>query len=251
MRIKVLALFPILVFVCAREPLKRPDPLTSDSVQRRQQEAQRDPRNLDLGAGSGKPSPHPTFNLSLRSVADETDQNGAQTGNAVNSPTGNTRPYLSSRIPDVRVYNQDGKPQNFYSDLVKGHIVAIDFIFTTCTTICPQLTATFRGVQQKLAGGALRVQLISISVDPTTDTPQRLHEFAAKFKAAPGWTFVTGDKSEIGSLLQALGVGVGGKSDHTSIVLIGNDVTDNWTRTSGLSSPAAIVKLIEEVATNK
>jgi cytochrome oxidase Cu insertion factor (SCO1/SenC/PrrC family) len=236
--------------VCAPEPLNRSDLLTSDRVQRRQREVQRYPCNMDLGARSTKPGPHTTCSLISRSLADEIHQNSEKTGNA-ESPTAGTKPYLSRRIPDVRVYNQDGKPQDFYSDLIKGNIVAINFIFTTCTTICPQLTATFRRVQQSLSGGARRVRLISISVDPITDTPERLHEFAAKFKAEPGWSFVTGDKSDIGSLLQALGVGVGGKDDHTSVILIGNDVTDNWTRTSGLSSPAAIVKLVEEVASRK
>ena len=89
------------------------------------------------------------------------------------------------------------------------------------------------------------MQLISISVDPTVDTPERLQEFAKKFNAEPGWTLVTGDKAEIDSLLQALGVAVVNKNDHTPMVLIGSDVNDHWTRTYGLSSPATIVDLIE------
>jgi protein SCO1/2 len=89
------------------------------------------------------------------------------------------------------------------------------------------------------------VQLISVSVDPTVDTPERLQEFAKKFKAEPGWTFVTGDKAEIDSVLQALGVAVVNKNDHTPMVLIGSDVNDHWTRTYGLSSPATLVDRIE------
>jgi len=114
------------------------------------------------------------------------------------------------KIPDATVYNQNGRRLNFYTDLVKGKTVAINFIFTTCTTICPPLTATFRRVQQNLAleQKGSDVQLISISVDPVTDTPERLQDFAAKFKAGPGWTFVTGDKQEIDSLLRALGAAV-------------------------------------------
>jgi cytochrome oxidase Cu insertion factor (SCO1/SenC/PrrC family) len=154
----------------------------------------------------------------------------------------------SSRIPDVPVYDQNGKLVNFYSDLIKGKTVAINFVFTTCTTICPPLTATFRRVQQELTESAPDVKLISISVDPTTDTPERLREFAAKFKAGPGWVFVTGDKTEIDLLLQALGVAVANKNDHTPMVLIGNDVTDHWTRTYGLSSPMALEKVIVATA---
>jgi cytochrome oxidase Cu insertion factor (SCO1/SenC/PrrC family) len=157
----------------------------------------------------------------------------------------------SLRIPDVRVYDQNGNQLNFYSDLVKGKTVAINFIFTTCTTICPPLTATFRRVQQDLKTNATEAQLISISVDPTTDTPERLRDYAAKFKAGPGWTFVTGGKGEIDSLLQALGAAVANKNDHTPMILIGNDEAKYWTRAYGLSSPASLIKTITEVAGHK
>ena len=156
-----------------------------------------------------------------------------------------------SKIPDIPVYDQDGRRLNFYSDLIKGKIVAINFIFTTCTTICPPLTATFRRVQQDLTQERLPVQLVSISVDPVTDTPERLREFAAKFKAAPGWTFVTGNKSEIDSLLRALGAAVADKNDHTPMILVGNDATGYWTRTYGLSSPTALVKVIADATRQK
>ncbi|HEV7682501.1 MAG TPA: SCO family protein [Pyrinomonadaceae bacterium] len=157
----------------------------------------------------------------------------------------------SLQIPDVPVLDQSGKQLNFYSDLVKGKTVAINFIFTTCTTICPPLTATFRRVQQDLKAKSMEAQLISVSVDPTIDTPERLRDYAAKFRAEPGWTFVTGSKSEIDSLLQAFGVAVANKNDHTPTILIGNDAAKYWTRAYGLSSPTALIKTITEVADHK
>ena len=157
----------------------------------------------------------------------------------------------SPRLPDVTVQDQTGKSLNFYNDLVKGKVVAVNFVFTTCTAICPSLTATFRRVQQQLAEQKLPAQLISISVDPTTDTPERLQEFAAKFKAEPGWTFVTGNKSDIDSILKEFGVAVANKNDHTPMVLIGNDEAGYWTRAYGLSSPTSLVKLITEAANRK
>ncbi len=156
--------------------------------------------------------------------------------------------FNSAKFPNARVLDQNGKQLNFYTDLIKGKSVAINFVFTTCTAICPSLTATFRRVQQEARDRGLEVQLISISVDPSVDTPERLNEFAKKFKAEAGWTFVTGDKAEIDSVLKALGVAVVNKNDHTPMVLIGNDATDHWTRTYGLSSPATIVNLIEAAA---
>ncbi|HEX8847850.1 MAG TPA: SCO family protein [Pyrinomonadaceae bacterium] len=166
--------------------------------------------------------------------------------------TGDIASASSVRIPDATVYNQNGRRLNFYTDLVKGKVIAINFIFTTCTTICPPLTATFRRVQQELGEHMGRdVWLISISVDPTIDTPERLFDFAAQFKTGPGWTFVTGDKGEIDSLLQALGAAVANKNDHTPMILVGNDATGYWTRTYGLSSPATLVKVITEAMDHK
>jgi len=152
--------------------------------------------------------------------------------------------FSSLKIPNARIYDQDGKQLDFYTDLIKGKTVAINFIFTTCTASCPPLTATFRKVQQNAAERGLPLQLISISVDPTVDTPERLHAFAEKFNAGPGWTFVTGDKSEIDSLLQGLGAAVTNKNDHTPMIMIGNDRVDYWTRAYGLSSPSQLVDLI-------
>jgi cytochrome oxidase Cu insertion factor (SCO1/SenC/PrrC family) len=151
------------------------------------------------------------------------------------------------RIPDAAVVDQNGRKLNFYTDLVKGKTVIINFIFTTCTTICPPLTATFRKVQQDLGDHAGRdVQLISISVDPTTDVPERLKEFSAQFKAGPGWTFVTGSKPEIDSLLKALGAFVADKNDHTPMILIGNDAANYWTRSYGLAPASTLIKTIVE-----
>lgn len=166
-----------------------------------------------------------------------------------------TKPTASSadspRIPDVTVQDQNGKSLNFYSDLVKGKVVAVNFVFTTCTAICPSLTATFRRVQQQLAEQKVQAHLISVSVDPTVDTPERLQQFAAKFKAEPGWTFVTGNTSDIDSILKEFGVGVANKNDHTPMVLIGNEEAGYWTRAYGLSSPTALVKLIKLASSQK
>lgn len=162
-----------------------------------------------------------------------------------------TESISSMKIPDAEVYDQSGKQLNFYSDLVKDKVVAINFVFTTCTAICPSLAATFRRVQQEATARGLQVQLISISVDPTTDTPERLNDFAAKFKAEPGWTFVTGEKSRIDSVLQALGAAVVNRNDHTPMILIGNEASNYWTRAYGLTSPTKIVDILAEAAKHK
>ncbi|HEV7375880.1 MAG TPA: SCO family protein, partial [Pyrinomonadaceae bacterium] len=135
---------------------------------------------------SRRPGKCPKCGMTLRLVKDKASEPDAanNTANNVTAPeTLDAGTASSLRIPDATVYNQNGRRLNFYTDLVKGKTVAINFIFTTCTTICPPLTATFRRVQQELGERVgSDIALISISVDPVTDTPERLQDFAAKFK---------------------------------------------------------------------
>ena len=159
------------------------------------------------------------------------------------------RPNRKMVIPDVEVLDQEGNALHFYRDLIKDKTVAINFIFTNCTTICPPLAATFARLQKELGDKAGRdVYLISISVDPLTDTPERLKAWGAKFKAGPGWTFVTGDKQEMDKLLNALGAAVSKREDHTPAMIIGNDGKAIWTRTYGLAKTSQLVPLILSVA---
>jgi len=134
-----------------------------------------------------------------------------------------TKATTIEEIPDTVVIDQDGQRWQFRSDLLEGKTVAISFFFTTCKTVCPPLTATFRAVQQNLEKSIRdEIQLISISVDPTHDIPARLKQFSQMFDAESGWKFLTGQKQEIDRLLMALGAATPNKFDHTPMVLVGN-----------------------------
>jgi protein SCO1 len=148
-------------------------------------------------------------------------------------------------VPDVPVLDQEGRPRRFHGDLVAGRNVAVNFIFTSCTTICPPLAATFGKLRQLLGERAGRdVHLISISVDPTTDTPERLAAWSRKFGAGPGWTLVTGRREDIAHLLKALGAYTADVNDHPPLVLIGN-ARGQWTRAYGLAAPAKLAAAID------
>lgn len=240
MRLLVTSLLLVLIFSC------------SAPAQTRRTTSQKSPATsvvyacpMHPGVTSTKPGRCRKCGMTLRPVTPDSDSALA----AVAPDPGTS--FSSTKIPDVRIYDQDGRQLKFYSDLVKGKTVAINFIFTTCTASCPPLTATFRRVQQNAVQRNLDVQLISISVDPTVDTPERLHAFAEKFNAGPGWTFVTGDKAEIDSLLKGLGAAVSDKNDHTPMIMIGNDTVNYWTRAYGLSPPSTLVELIAGAASRK
>ncbi|HVF22824.1 MAG TPA: SCO family protein, partial [Pyrinomonadaceae bacterium] len=173
-------------------------------------------------------------------------QNATAVGETVSSPAVTTA-SSKMNIPDVELLDQNGKKIHFYTDLVKGQTVVINFIFTTCTTICPPLGATFARVQKELGDKVGRdVRFISISVDPVTDTPERLKAWGAKFHAGEGWTFVTGNKPEIDELLRALGASSASREDHSPTVLIGNEAQGNWTRTYGLANTSTLVNVIND-----
>jgi len=146
---------------------------------------------------------------------------------------------------DIFVLNQNGKKLNFYRDLIKGKTVAINFIFTACTSSCPLSAAIFRQVQKKL--GKQKVLLITISVDPVNDTPDRLLEFSKRFNAAPGWFFITGEKSTISGLLKSLGTFTADKNEHSNMVIIGNDLNHQWMRLYGFPQAEEILAVLKNV----
>jgi cytochrome oxidase Cu insertion factor (SCO1/SenC/PrrC family) len=140
---------------------------------------------------------------------------------------------FSPTIPDVLIYDQYGRSLRFRSDLLKGKTVAINFIFTSCTTICPPLTMAMRAIQRELADRVGRdIWLISVSIDPTVDRPERLRTFATAFGAGDGWTFVTGSKGDIDRLLKAFGSYGGDVGAHSTTMLIGNEQAGRWVRTT-------------------
>lgn len=149
---------------------------------------------------------------------------------------------------DTELIDQDGRVQRFYSDLLEGKVVVIDSVFTTCTLVCPVLGQKMRALQDA-AGDRLGddVNLISISVDPETDTPARLHAFGEQFGARDGWYFLTGSRENVERVLAKLGFAVEDRESHSTILLMGNERTGMWKKTNGLSPGGELVELFRGV----
>jgi protein SCO1 len=172
----------------------------------------------------------------------------ASTQQAGGAPKAFTADRAPAQIPDIKVVDQNGKPRHFYSDLVRDKVVVMNFVYTTCTTICPPLGATFGKLQKNLGERMGKdVFLISVSVDPATDTPERLRAWGAQFKAKPGWTLVTGEKTELDRLLRVLGADTASPENHSAMVLIVNDKASLWKRVYGLGSTAALMHNVEQM----
>lgn len=160
----------------------------------------------------------------------------------------NTR-WGAGYFPNVTLTTQDGVPVRFYDDLIKGKIVAVNLIYTTCQYACPLETARMAQVQKLLGERMGRdVFFYSITIDPDHDTPAVLKEYAQKFHAGPGWTFLTGSKADIDLISRKIGLysepDPNNQDGHTPSLLVGNEATGQWMRNSALDNPKYLARTI-------
>ena len=160
----------------------------------------------------------------------------------------NTR-WGAGYFPNVTLTTQDGAPVRFYDDVIKGKIVAINLIYTTCKYACPLETARLAQVATLLGDRMGRdVFFYSITIDPDHDTPAVLKEYAAKYQAGPGWTFLTGTQQDIELISRKLGLysepNPSNPDGHTPMLIIGNEATGQWMRNSALDNPKFLARTI-------
>jgi len=155
-------------------------------------------------------------------------------------------------FPNVVLLNQDGRAIHFYDDLIRGdHTVAINFIYAQCADICPMTTANLVRVQGLLGERLGRdVHMASISIDPVHDSPAVLKAYAERFDVRAGWQFLTGRPNDIDLIRRTLGVydrdpaKDRDKSQHTGMLVYGNQARGRWSRVSALADPRRIVASI-------
>jgi protein SCO1/2 len=153
---------------------------------------------------------------------------------------------------DVVLVNQDGEKMRFYSDVLKGKTVVISSFFTTCTSVCPPMNRNLEKVQEALGDHIGKdVFIVSISVDPETDTPPRLKDYSNKFHAKPGWLFLTGKKENVDWALYKVGQYVEAKDDHTTGIIIGNEATGLWKKAFGMGKVDELLEIIQSVLIDK
>ena len=98
--------------------------------------------------------------------------------------------------------------------------VIMDFIFGTCTTICPILSTSFVNLQNKLGAASQSVHLVSITIDPENDSPRVMKEYLTRYRAKPGWDFLTGSRSDIDKVMTAFNAYIPNKMSHMPLTLI-------------------------------
>lgn len=139
-------------------------------------------------------------------------------------------------VPDVVLINQDGEKVRLKSLVESPDPVVIDFIYGTCTTICPVLSAGFLNLQKKVGAEGRKVKLISITIDPENDTPKILKEYLQRYRARPGWDFLTGSRADINTVMRAFNAYIPDKMSHYPINLIRSPRDGSWVRLFGILS---------------
>src|SRR5437016_1494306 len=151
------------------------------------------------------------------------------------------RSTVSYQTPAVTLVREDGKRVSLESELDDGRPVLLNFIFTTCSSICPLTSRTLEEFQQKLGREAAKVHMVSISIDPEQDTPARLTEYARKFHAGPEWQYYTGTVAASIAAQKAFDVYRGEKMSHTPVTLLRSTPGKPWLRIEGFITPDELV----------
>jgi len=140
-------------------------------------------------------------------------------------------------VPAVTLVREDGKTVSLPEEMNDGRPVVLNFIFTSCGSICPLMSAMFAQFQQKLGPDADKVHLMSISTDPEQDTPERLTEYAQKFHAGPEWQHYTGTLEASLAAQRAFDVYRGDRMSHTPVTLMRAAPGQPWKRIDGFVTP--------------
>ena len=146
---------------------------------------------------------------------------------------------------DTRLLDQDGREVRFYTDALRGKIVLISFLYTSCTDICPILMSHLSDVQNSLGDRFGKdVFFVSISVDPEDDTPEELKGYAERFETKPGWTFLTGPKKDVDAVIRRFGEFQEDFEDHSMTFVLGDVKNARWSKMRGDQPPEILLHRI-------
>ena len=160
------------------------------------------------------------------------------------------RPVSSATVKllNTELLDQNGTQVKFISDIVGDRIIAINFIYTDCHTACPVVSAIFAKLQNQLGEKLQKdVRMVSLSINPITDTPESLKTYSTHFNAKPEWVWLTGEKKPVDDLLKGLGVYSADYSNHTPVILVGDSISGVWTRFDGFTRPETLAAKIDEL----
>ena len=152
---------------------------------------------------------------------------------AMAAPSELKRSEVFYDIPAMKLVRQDGTEVAFPQEVDDGRPVILDFVYTSCTTVCPVTSMVFSQLQDLLGK---HVKMISITIDPEFDTPQRLQAYSLKFGAKPQWQHYTGSRDAILTVEKAFNVYRGDKMNHFAVTFLRAAPKQPWLRVEGFAT---------------
>jgi protein SCO1 len=151
------------------------------------------------------------------------------------------------RPPDIALTTMTRRTTTWRQELERAEPVVVNFVFTTCSTICSTQTATLAALQRQLRAAARPARFFSFTIDPDNDTPEQLARFAKQFGVADGWEFYTGRFDDLLAQQRAFDVYRGAKAGHPPVVMMRRDRTGPWVRIEGHPSPHELQRVFERL----
>lgn len=151
------------------------------------------------------------------------------------------------RLPDLKLVSMRREPVQLARAIAYDGPVLINFVFTTCSTICSTQTGTLVGLQHLLDATATRARFVTLTIDPDNDTPQRLAQFAQQFGIEHDWMFYTGAYEDLLRAQQAFDVYRGAKVNHPPVILMRRNAKAPWVRVEGFATPDQLLRILGQL----
>ncbi|KVH49772.1 hypothetical protein WJ39_09530 [Burkholderia diffusa] len=160
---------------------------------------------------------------------------------------GTVHTMVQYAAPAVQLVRDDGRTVSLVKELDDGRPVILTFVYTSCTTICPMISQTLEQLQGELGADRDKVHIMSISIDPEADTPERLRTYAARFGAGPEWQHYTGTVDASVAAQRAFNVYRGDKMNHTPVTFVRAAPGQPWLRIDGFATPTELLAAYRDV----
>lgn len=163
----------------------------------------------------------------------------------------NVRSVANYAVPDVKLTDSSGKKVALREVLSGGAPVMLNFIYTSCTAICPVMSSTFSQVQSKLGPDRDKLRMVSISIDPEQDTPARLKTYSKKYGAGPQWLMLTGSAQDSLAVQRAFDTYRGDKMNHEPVTFLRNANGKSWVRIQGFANADQLLREYHQIVAMK
>lgn len=153
-------------------------------------------------------------------------------------------------LPDALLQDHEGHRVRFLRDVLQNRVFVLNFIFTSCTTVCPPQTALLKQARDALPPLAAPLVWLSLSVDPLSDTPAMLNTYRHKFAIASGqtpWYFLTGEPNTVANLRAIWGDKTSNPNEHLSRLIVGSAQSRRYTKLDAFAPPHVLIRHLQEL----